>query len=294
MFSHVAGGTAPAGMAKRPQADVMPKGVGWILDRVEDVQPELNSVTLASGRRVTYDHLVVCPGIQKDWDRVPRLAAAMAPPHGASNYEFDLAAKASRLLRDLRSGAVVFTQPAGPATCAGAAQKPIYLACDYWRAMGRLKDIRVVLVVPDPTVFGMPLIDDELSRKISEYGIELKTSTELIEVDAENRTVVVGRTDGSARAGSAARSRSRSARSSSSRVGSSGELGEGRVGDFGCQALCELDVAGGDRLGKLSVESQAERGGLEDEGLICVISCSQRRGDYLRELCDQRIAAALE
>lgn len=199
MFSHVAGGTAPARMATRPQGDVMPKGVGWIRDRVEDVQPDSNSVVLASGRRVTYDHLVVCPGIQKDWDRVPGLAAAMASPHGASNYEFDLAAKASRLLRDFTSGTVLFTQPAGPATCAGAAQKPMYLACDYWRATGRLKDIRVVLVVPDRTVFGMPLIDSELERKISEYGIELKTETELVEVDAQNRTAVVGRADGSAR-----------------------------------------------------------------------------------------------
>jgi sulfide:quinone oxidoreductase len=199
LFSHVAGGTARAGMATRPQGSVMPRGVEWIQDRVTDVLPESNSVLLESGRRLAYEHLVVCPGIQKDWDRVPGLADAMASPSGASNYEFDLAAKASRLLRDLRRGTVVFTQPAGPASCAGAAQKPMYLACDYWRATNVLRDIRVVLVVPDPTVFGMPLIDEELNRKIAEYGIELKTDSELLEADADNGTVVIGRIDGSDR-----------------------------------------------------------------------------------------------
>ena len=192
IFSHIAGGTAPASMAIRSQASVMPKGVKLIRDAVVDVVPEASTVHLASGRRITFDQVVVCPGIQKDWDRVPGLAAAMASPAGASNYEFDLAKKASRLLRDLRSGTVVFTQPAGPATCAGAAQKPMYLACDYWRATGRLNDIRVVMVVPDPTVFGIPAIDRELERKIAEYGIELRCSSELLEVDAENRAVIIG------------------------------------------------------------------------------------------------------
>ena len=196
LFSHVAGGTARAGMATRPQGTVMPRGVEWIQDRVADVTPDSNSVLLESGRRLAYEHLVVCPGIQKDWHRVPGLTEAMASPSGASNYEFDLAAKASILLRDMRSGTVVFTQPAGPATCAGAAQKPMYLACDYWRTTGVLANIRVVLVVPDVTVFGMPLIDQELNRKIAEYGIELKTESELLEVDAENRTVVIGRAGG--------------------------------------------------------------------------------------------------
>jgi sulfide:quinone oxidoreductase len=196
LFSHVAGGVARAGMAVRPQASVMPDGVGWIRDSVVDLQPESGTVVLASGDRVTYDHVIVCPGIQLDWDRVPGLAAALSTPSVASHYEFELVPKASRLLRDLRRGTVVFTQPAGPAKCAGASQKPMYLACDYWRATGVLRDIRVVMVVPDPTVFGIPEIDRELERKIAEYGIELRCGTELRSVDGKNRTVEIGPTGG--------------------------------------------------------------------------------------------------
>nr|WP_081737859.1 FAD/NAD(P)-binding oxidoreductase [Arthrobacter sp. H41] len=191
LLSHIAGGTAPVDMATRPQGDVTPKGVRWIRDAATGIDTDANTVLLASGARATYGHLVVCPGIQKDWDAVPGLVDAMASPSGASNYEFELAPKAWDLLRNLRKGTVVFTQPAGPATCAGASQKPMYLACDYWREQGVLGNIRVVLVVPTPTIFGVPLVDAELNRKIAEYGIELRSSSELAGVDAGARTAVV-------------------------------------------------------------------------------------------------------
>ena len=195
LFSHVAGGTARAGITVRPQREVMPKGVEWIQDAVTAVQPDANAVVLESGDRVTFDQLIVCPGIQLDWGRVPGLAEAMQTPAAASHYEFELAQKASMLLRDLKEGTVVFTQPDGPASCAGAAQKPMYQACDYWRATGVLDRIRVVMVVPTETAF-LPPFDRELERKIEEYGIELRTRSVLLRVDPAAQEVVIGGPDG--------------------------------------------------------------------------------------------------
>lgn len=192
LFSHVAGGVARMHEAVRPQAAVMPKGVGWIRETVADVDPVGRHIAFESGGRMTYDHVVVCPGMQLDWQAVPGLAEARRTPAVASHYEFELVSKASRLLRDVRGGTVVFTQPPGAAKCAGASQKPMYLACDYWRATGVLRDIRVVMVVPDPTVFGIPEIDRELERKIDEYGIELRCATEVRSVDGARRTVEIG------------------------------------------------------------------------------------------------------
>jgi sulfide:quinone oxidoreductase len=199
LFSHVAGGTARARVTVRPQREVTPRGVHWVQDAVTAIDPDANSVSLAGGGRITYDHLIVCPGIQNDWARVPGLVEALETPTVASHYEYELAAKASLLLRDLRSGTVVFTQPSGPASCAGAAQKPMYQACDYWRATGVLGDIRVVMVVPDDTAFGIAEFDRELDRVIAEYGIELRTSSELLEVDAAASEVVIGSPEGTER-----------------------------------------------------------------------------------------------
>jgi len=194
MFSHIAGGTAPAKIATRPQTSVIPRGVGWLNARVETVDPAAKTVTLTSGQTIGYGQLIVCPGIQKNWDAVPGLTEAMASPSGISNYEYEYAQKSVAVLRAVRSGTVVFTQPAGPASCSGAAQKPMYLACDFWREAGVLSDIRVILVVPTPTLFGMPMIDAELDRKVQEYGIEVHYERELVEVDPEQRTVTIAAT----------------------------------------------------------------------------------------------------
>ncbi|MFE7844054.1 NAD(P)/FAD-dependent oxidoreductase [Microbacterium sp. NPDC057407] len=199
LFSHVAGGTARASITVRPQREVIPPGVTWIEDGVMAIDPVTSSVTLGSGYGLTYDHVIVCPGIQLDWSRVAGLADALNTPAVSSHYEYDLAAKTSLLLRDLRSGTVVFTQPDDPASCAGAAQKPMYQACAYWRAAGVLDDIRVVLVVPGDRPFGIPDISAELERNIAEYGIELRTRSELLEVDADAQEVVIGGPEGTER-----------------------------------------------------------------------------------------------
>lgn len=190
LFSHVAGGTARASETVRAQRSVIPPDVRWIRDAVAEVHPVDHAVSLSDGTRVEYDQLIVSPGIQLDWDRIPGLTAALDTPAVSSHYRFDLAKKTSRLLRDVTSGTVVFVQPDGPASCAGAGQKPMYQACDYWRARGVLDAIRVVLVVPTRSVFLAPF-DAELERKIAEYGIELRTSTTLAAVDGETQTVTL-------------------------------------------------------------------------------------------------------
>ncbi|MFJ6535020.1 NAD(P)/FAD-dependent oxidoreductase [Paenarthrobacter sp. NPDC091711] len=191
LFSHIAGGRAEVKEAVRSQKSVTPKGVEWIKDKAVNVDAKSNSVTLASGSTVTYQYLVVCPGLQYNWDVVPGLAEAVHSPYGSSHYEFELAPKLWTLLSSMTSGTVIFTMPAGPVKCAGASQKPMYLACDYWRERGVLENIRVVMVQPYPTVFGVPEVDVELDRKIAEYGIELRTNSELVAVDPAHRVATI-------------------------------------------------------------------------------------------------------
>ena len=191
LFSHIAGGRAKPSEAVRPQRSVMPRGVEWIRDSAVGIDPAGNTVSLASGGHLGYGHLVVCPGLQLDWDKIPGLAEAVQSPSGASHYEFSLAAKAWTLLRGLRAGTAVFTMPAGPIKCGGASQKPMYLACDYWREQGVLHEIRVVMVQPSATVFGVPAVDDELARKIAEYGVKLRLDSELVSVEAAAQNVLI-------------------------------------------------------------------------------------------------------
>ncbi|WP_298585202.1 FAD/NAD(P)-binding oxidoreductase [uncultured Kocuria sp.] len=191
LWSLVGGGRAPQKESVREQSSVMPQGVAWIRDAAADIDPEAHLVTTASGARIGYDYLVVSPGIQLDWQKVPGMAEAVESPAASSNYRYDLAPKTWELIRGMRSGTAVFTMPSGPIKCAGAPQKIAYLAADHWRQQGVLGDIRVVLVLPTPGMFGVQVFAEELERVVARYGIEVRKSSEMTEVDPVAQEVVI-------------------------------------------------------------------------------------------------------
>jgi sulfide:quinone oxidoreductase len=123
------------------------------------------------------DHLVVCPGIQLDWDRVAGLPDRLGRDGVSSNYADELAPPTWKFIRDLRSGTAVFAMPSGPIKCGGAPQKIAYLAADYWREQGVLSDIDVHLVLPTPRMFGVPEFAQILSDVVRRYGASRCTST---------------------------------------------------------------------------------------------------------------------
>lgn len=191
LWTLVGGGSASVAESERPQASVIPKGVTWIKDAAEGIDPDNRVVTTTGGVRVSYDHLVTCPGIQLDWHQVSGMSEALETPAVSSNYSPELAPKTWQLIRNLRSGTAVFTMPAGPIKCAGAPQKIAYLAADYWREQGVLGDIRIVLVLPTPGIFGVKEFADELERVVARYGIEVRKNSELVEIDGAGRQAVI-------------------------------------------------------------------------------------------------------
>ena len=191
LWTLVGGGQAKASTTARPESSVMPKGATWIKTAANAFDPEANTVTCADGATYAYDVLVVCPGIQLDWNRTEGLEDALGKDGVSSNYRFDLAPRTWEFIRTLRSGSAVFTVPSGAIKCAGAPQKIAYLAADYWRKQGVLSDIDVHLVMPGARPFGIPAIADSLDTVIADYGIHLHSSSEVMSVDAGARKVAV-------------------------------------------------------------------------------------------------------
>jgi len=197
LWTLVGGGQAKASTTERSEASVMPKGATWIKNAAVTVDPDANTVTCADGATYEYDVLVVCPGIQLDWARTEGLQDALGKDGVSSNYRFDLAPRTWEFIRDMRSGSAVFMMPSGPIKCAGAPQKIAYLASDYWRSQGVLKDIDVHLVVPTPRLFGIPAIADNLDKVAADYGITVHANAEVTSVDAAAHKVgVTGIGDG--------------------------------------------------------------------------------------------------
>jgi sulfide:quinone oxidoreductase len=197
LWTLVGGGCAPAAESARPQADVMPRGVHWIEDAAEAIDPDQRSVRLRSGIDIGYDYLVVCPGIQLDWGRIDGLEETLGANGISSNYRYDLAPKTWQFMRGVRGGTALFTMPAGPIKCAGAPQKIAYLCSDYWRQQGVLGDIHVILSLPTPGMFGVPEFARTLEQVVDRYGIDVRFETEVTAVDGDNHRATISSLDGS-------------------------------------------------------------------------------------------------
>ncbi|WP_243400213.1 NAD(P)/FAD-dependent oxidoreductase [Arthrobacter glacialis] len=180
-----------SGGIRPPPVLLIPQSVAWNKDAATNIDPDGRGVPLASGWTVSYDYHVVSSGIQLDWDKVPGMAEAIESPAASGNYRYDLAPKTWNMIKNLTSGTAVFTQPSGPIKCAGAPRKIACLAADCSRSQGVLEDIRVVIVLPTPGMFGVKAFSDELERVVADYGIEVRFNSEMVEVDPSSRTGVI-------------------------------------------------------------------------------------------------------
>jgi sulfide:quinone oxidoreductase len=190
LWTLVGAGAADIASSVRPEADYIPKGTRWIQDRAEEVDPVRQRVLTRAGTRVTYDFLVVAPGIQLDWDRVRGLREALETPFVSSNYDFRLAPKTWEMVRAFRGGTALFTHPATPVKCAGAPQKIMYLVADHLRRSGLAGKSRVVFGSGAKSLFSVQPFARVLEGVVERYGIQTHFGHDLVEVRAATREAV--------------------------------------------------------------------------------------------------------
>jgi sulfide:quinone oxidoreductase len=194
LFTLVGGGRAPLSETVRPEGSVMPRGVLWVREAAASIDPAAQTVATMSGRVLGYDYLVVAPGIQLDFGKIPGLTETLGERGVSSNYRPDLPPRTWEFIRDLRGGTALFTMPAGPIKCAGAPQKIAYLAADWWRSQGVLDRTRVILVLPTAAMFSQPDWAKVLEGIAAGYGIEVRKESQLTEVDGDNKRAVISDT----------------------------------------------------------------------------------------------------
>lgn len=171
----------------RPMESVMPMGVSWLRSSVAGFEPEANQVHLDDGNPVSYRHLIVCPGLRLAWEKIAGLSETLGQNGVTSNYRFDLAPYTWELVRGLKGGTALFTQPAMPIKCAGAPQKAMYLACDYWRQKGVLNGVKVQFNNAGGVLFGVATFVPPLMQYVERYGIDLAFNANLVAVDGQRK-----------------------------------------------------------------------------------------------------------
>lgn len=183
----VGGGVFDADQTRRAMTAVLPEGVVHYACSAAGIDPDRGVVRLDDDRTLNYRALVVVPGLELHWDAIDGLAGTLGKCGVTSNYRFDLAPYTWSLVKGLRQGRALFTQPAMPIKCAGAPQKAMYLACDHWRRSGVLDNINVSFHNAGGALFGVPAYIPALMEQVERYNIELEFHQQLMAVDGPGR-----------------------------------------------------------------------------------------------------------
>jgi len=191
LWTLVGAGVVEKSITERDEADLMPRGVNWIRAAATTFEPAEKAVLTSDGERLTYDQLVVCPGIKLNWDDVPGLRSAMGGNGVCSNYSFETVDSTWEALRGFQGGTAVFTMPQTAVKCGGAPQKILYLAEDYIRRRGLRDKSRFLYVAPGPTIFGVDKYRPVLAEIVANRGIETLFHHHLVEVRGEAREAIV-------------------------------------------------------------------------------------------------------
>ena len=184
----VGGGAYDVRDTVRPTGEVMPKGAQWVKASLCAFAPQRKVVLLSDGTELGYQQLIVCPGLQLAWEKIEGLEDTLGKHGVTSNYRHDLAPYTWELVRSLRGGKALFTQPGMPIKCAGAPQKAMYLSCDYWRKQGVLASVSVEFNLAGAALFGVPTFVPPLMKYVEAYKAQLAFQSNLVKVDGPNKT----------------------------------------------------------------------------------------------------------
>lgn len=191
LWTLVGGGVFTKESTERNEADYMPEGVDWIKDYAETFLPEENKLVLKSGKTLTYDYLVVSPGIQLDWNKVKGLQETMGKNGVCSNYSYDTVDSTWKFAQEFKGGTAIFTQPSTPIKCGGAPQKALYLIEDYFRTKSKVRNNAKVLFRSGlMSIFGVEKYKKSLLKVLKRKEIEASFREDLIEVRGDKQEAV--------------------------------------------------------------------------------------------------------
>ncbi|WP_078411188.1 FAD/NAD(P)-binding oxidoreductase [Priestia abyssalis] len=190
LWTLVGGGAVQKDVTEREQSSLIPDGVVWVREAVEEFFPDEQFIVTDSGNKLYYDYLVVAAGIQIDWHKVKGLKENIGINGVCSNYSYDYVESTWENIRDFNGGNAVFTNPNTPVKCGGAPQKIMYLADDYFRKSGVRSRSDIIFASGGASIFGVKKYADALNEVIDRKGIVTHFKRNLVEINGQEKKAI--------------------------------------------------------------------------------------------------------
>lgn len=187
LWTLVGGGVSSLKSSRKDMKSVMPEGVQWIKNAVSSFQPENNSIILGDNSVVSYEFLVVAPGLQINWSSIKGLKENIGKNGVCSNYSPDYVRETWRQISKFKQGNAIFTHPNTPIKCGGAPMKIMYLAEDYFRKHNIRSNANVIYKTPKDALFDVGKYNKELEKIVEERDIIVDYNYNLVEIDGDKK-----------------------------------------------------------------------------------------------------------
>lgn len=192
IWTLVGAGAKGVASSGRPTASVVPSGVKWVRSKVQEINPDANTVRTGNGMEISYQYLIVALGLQLHYEKIkglPEIEDWVKFKIG-SNYSVQTVEKTWSALQNFKEGNAVFSFPNTPVKCAGAPQKIMYLTDAYLRKTGKRAKANVVYNTSLPVLFGVKKYADALWEIVKSRDIQVNLRQNLIEVRADKQEAV--------------------------------------------------------------------------------------------------------
>ncbi|WP_323380210.1 FAD/NAD(P)-binding oxidoreductase [Sulfitobacter sp. F26169L] len=171
--------------------DWLPKDATLIPDAVAALDPETRTVSTEGGQTLSYDYLLLAPGLVLDHDAIEGFSLDMVGQNGIGALYAgpEYAAKTWTAADQFThtGGRGVFTRPATEMKCAGAPLKHTFLIDDIARRAGNAGKTEIIYAAHDNALFGVPIVSEKVRMLFRDRGISPVYNHVLKSVDAERK-----------------------------------------------------------------------------------------------------------
>jgi sulfide:quinone oxidoreductase len=175
---------------KKPIDKLIPKGVNWVREGIDRVDPQRDVVRLESGKEISYDLLVIATGTKIAPQEVEGMLGSGWGKDVFDFYTFEGSKSLRDKLRTWKGGHLVVHICEMPIKCPVAPLEFIFLADSYFENKGIREDVKLTFVTPLSGAFTKPTATKKLGHLLQEKNIEVVTDFAIERVDQDSKTLV--------------------------------------------------------------------------------------------------------
>lgn len=174
---------------KKTGKKFIPKGVNYIQQKIELIQPESNSVKLEN-ETLNYDILIIATGSKIAPEETEGMKGKLWHKDVFDFYTFEGALALRNKLREFKKGKLVVHLTEMPIKCPVAPLEFAFLADSYFKKKGVRDQVDITYVTPLGGAFTKPKATNTLGYLLEEKKIKVVTDFAIDRVDNDEKKIV--------------------------------------------------------------------------------------------------------